>query len=125
MRRRFLDKAHGLNSAIVARKASPHVVEQPSIDFIDDLKLSRQKHLEPRYGPLLQRFGQQGVVGVRQHALRNVPSAVPVQSSLIEKNSHELRNGDRRVRVVELDGHLFWKNFPIRILISKSANQVG
>ena len=51
---------------------------------------------------MFERFGQQGMVRVREGVLRHLPRRVPVQQVLVDEEPHQLRHGDRRVRVVEL-----------------------
>ena len=46
------------------------------------------------------------MIGVRQGRLGNFPGGVPGQLMLIEQAPHEFGNGQRRMRIVELDGDL-------------------
>ena len=62
----FLDQAHALHAALVARESGPNRIQQAAVDLVDDLQMTRQQHLEPRDRPFLQRFGQQRVIRVTQ-----------------------------------------------------------
>jgi hypothetical protein len=98
----LVDQRHPFHPLIVVRIASPDLVEEPAIDFEDDLEMPWQKRAEKRQGPLFERFGQQGMVRVRERVLRYPPRRVPVHQVLVDEEPHQLRHGDRRVRVVEL-----------------------
>ena len=92
--------------AVVAGIAAAHVVEEAAIDLVDDLQVPRDQQLEELDRPLLQRLGQQRVIGVGQRAHGEVPGLVPAELRLIEQNAHQLGDGQRRMRVVQLDGDL-------------------
>ena len=64
--------------------------------------------LEHRERPLLERFGEERVVRVRARRLRDPPGVVPLHEVLVDEQPHQLRDGNRRVGVVELSG-------PVRI----------
>ena len=57
-------------SSLVAGEAGPNLIEQTPVNLKDDLQVTRQHHFKPRDRPFLERFGQQGVVRVRQRPLR-------------------------------------------------------
>ena len=57
--------------------------------------------------PLLQRLGQQRVIRVGEGRARHRPRFVPAERVLIDEQPHQLRDGDRRMRVVELHGPFF------------------
>ena len=83
------------------------------------------KMFHPLDRPALQRLGKQSMVGVGERPLRDVPRLVPTQMRFVEQNAHELRHGEARMRVVELDGGLLGQHPPIGIRLAKSANRVG
>jgi hypothetical protein len=64
----LLDQADALNRPGRRGSAAADVVEEAAVDLVDDLQLARQQHLEPGERPLLQRLGQQRVVGVGERA---------------------------------------------------------
>ena len=78
-----------------------------------------------RERPLLQRLGQQRVVGVGQRPLREVPRLVPAELRLVEQDPHQLGDGQRRVRVVELDGDLVGQRAPVGVASAEAAHEVG
>ncbi len=66
--------------------------------------MTRHDHLEPGNRPFLQCFGQQRVVCVREGPLRNIPCLVPSEVLLVQQDTHQLRDGERRMRIIQLDG---------------------
>ena len=98
----LVDQRHPRHPLVVVRIANPDLVEEPAIDFEDDLEMPRQKRAEQRQRPLFERFGQQRVVRVRERLPRHVPRRVPVHQVLVDEEPHQLGHRDRRVRVVEL-----------------------
>ena len=115
----LLDQAHARDAALVAGEAGPDVIEQAAVDLVDDLEVARQQHLEPRERPLLQRLGQQRVVGVGERPLREVPGLVPAELRLVEQDPHQLGHGQGRVRVVELDRGLLGQRAPVGVVRRK------
>ncbi len=100
----LLDDGHAREAGRVAGPPRAHFAEEPVVDLEDDHQVPRQHAPQHGHGPLLERLGHQRVVRVRDRPLRDVPGGVPVESLLVDQHSHQLRDGDGRVRVVELDG---------------------
>ena len=123
--RPLLDQARAHHPALIPGKAAPDVIEQPAVDLEDDLQVARQQHLEPREGPLLERLGQQRVVRVGERSPGEVPGLIPSEVRLVEQDPHQLGDGQRRVRVVELDGDLLGKRAPVGVGAPESSDQVG
>ena len=84
---------------IVARKnhASTH-------DIIDYLQVPRKQVLHQRDGPLLESFWKDGMVGKEECVGDDIPGLVPRNLFLINENTHEFRNSESRVGIVELNG---------------------
>ena len=66
--------------------------------------MPRQQVLHERDRPLLQRLGEDSVVGVEERVGGNLPGGVPGHVLLVDEDAHELDNGESRVSVVELNG---------------------
>jgi len=79
------------------------------VDFINDVEQARQQATEHGDGPHLERFRQQRVIRVRHRVARNVPGLVPIETVLVQQQSHELGDRDRRVRIIELEAVLLGK----------------
>ena len=43
----FLDKAYALNPSFISGKAFSDLIDQPAVDFVDDLQMTRQHLLKP------------------------------------------------------------------------------
>jgi hypothetical protein len=98
------DDRHPAEPVAVAGEPGAHLVEEPVIDFVDDLKVAGQRLGEHLQRPGLQRLRQQGVVGVAEGRDRDFPGFVPVQLALVGEQPHQLGDRDRRMGVVELQG---------------------
>ena len=125
LRRAFLDQADARDAALVAGEAVADRIEQAAVDLVDDLQVPRQQHLEPGDRPFLQGLGQQRVVGVGQRPLREVPGLVPAELRFVEQDAHQLGDGHRRVRVVELDGDLLGQRAPVGVAAAEAPHEVG
>ncbi len=68
--------------------------------------MTRQHPLKQIDRPGFQRFRQQGMVGVGENFGTDAPGFFPIQTFLINQFAHQLRNRDRRMRVVQLDRNL-------------------
>src|SRR5262249_10848935 len=80
----FLDQADAGYAGLVARETSPDVVQQPPVDLVDNLQVTRQEHLEPDDRPFLERLGQKGMVRVCKSLLSDIPGLVPAELCLVE-----------------------------------------
>ena len=105
---RFLNDGElALNLIRVAMRIHRINVEHESpVDVVDDLNMSRKEVAEHLDGPLLHSFRKNGVVGVRDALGGDVPRLIVVQSLHINQESHELRNGDGGVSIVQLEAVL-------------------
>ncbi len=102
----FDDGELGLDG-IVARPLGLHqLVQEAGVDLVNHLQMARQYFLEQADRPLLQRFRQQSVVGIRENLIADSPSGIPVQIFLVNQHPHQFRDGDSRVSIVELNGNL-------------------
>ena len=109
---------------LVSGEAGPHLVEQAPVDLQDDLEMPRQQQLEPRQWPLLQRLGQERVIRVGEGPSGEIPGLVPAEVRLVEQDSQELGDGERRVGVVELDRDLPGKLVPVRIRAAEPPHEI-
>jgi len=76
------------------------------IDDVYDFQVTWQHPLQQMDGPSLERFGQDSVVCVGTGLLDNVPRPVPGHLFDVDKEPHELGDGQGRVGVVQLDRDL-------------------
>jgi len=66
--------------------------------------MPRQRFLEQRQRPGLERLRQQRVIRVAESLHRDGPGRVPIQATLVDEEPHQLGNADRRVGIIELHG---------------------
>ncbi len=77
-----------------------------SVDFIDDLKVSRKDMLQHARGPALQCLREKGVVGVSEGLGADVPGLIPAQLLQVHEDAHEFGDRHGRVSIVKLDSSL-------------------
>ncbi len=111
------DDAHTAHPRVVVGKASAHIIQKPAINLKDDLEMPRQQTREHVQWPTLQCLGQKRVVGVSKGGLRHPPRILPSHLVLIHQQTHQLRNANRRMRIVQLHSPFLvelCKRFPQR-----------
>ncbi len=92
---------------VVARPLGLHqLAQETGVDFVNDFQMARQHLLEQADRPLLQRFRQQGVVGVGEHLVADGPGRFPGQPLFVHQHPHQFGDGDGGVGIVELNGDL-------------------
>ena len=121
----FFHEADALHTPLVAWEAKPNFIEQPTVDLVNDLQVTRKQSFKPRHRPFLQSLGQQGVIGVSKRLLRQVPGLIPSHVHVVQQDSHQFRDRHGRMRVIELNRGFLWKFFPIRVVALETAHQVG
>ncbi len=92
---------------MITRPASLYFTQEAGIDLENDLKKTRKELAEKTYRPFLQSLRKQGMVGVRHGRTGNLPRLVPRHVVFIHQDPHQLRNGDGRMRVIQLENVLF------------------
>src|SRR6266511_1702770 len=85
------------------------------IDAADDLEVPRENAPKQIEWPGFDRFRQKGMVGVGEGADRDTPRLVPRQAVKVDKDPHEFRNCDARMRVIELDRASKWQEVQVSI----------
>src|SRR5438045_6079641 len=96
----FIDERQAREPPLVSRKFFPHVDKETAVYFVNNLEVARKEGSEEIDAPFLQRLGQESVIGVGKGGAGYIPSCVPFELILIHQQSHQLRDGNRRVRVV-------------------------
>ncbi len=102
----LLNQRHASHLVVVAGEASLDVLQVSEVYLVDDLQVTGQESAQAAHGPSLQGLLHERVVGVGARAHRDVPRLLPGQALVVDQDTHELRDGERRMRVVELNGHL-------------------
>jgi len=75
------------------------------IYLVNDLHVPRQYAAHQRHRPPFQCFGQYGVVSVSAGLDGDLPSGLPRQTFDVHEDSHQLRDGECRVGIVQLQSH--------------------
>ena len=119
--RRLLDQAHALRRGLVAGIARLHVVEEAAVDLVDDLQMARQQQLEQPTGHFSSASGSSvWLVYASVRTVRSQASSQPRPASSSE-DAHQFGDGQRRVRVVELDGDLVGQRVPVGVAAAEAA----
>ena len=100
--RSLLDKRHRAELVHVAGEAQLDALEESGVDLEDDLQVVGEDLLHEFHGPALEGLGEQRVVGVAAGLHHDLPCLVPGNVRLVDQMPHELRYGERGVRVVQL-----------------------
>jgi len=74
--------------------------------------MTRDDALQQPARPALERLGHQRVVGVGEALVRQRERAVEWQAVVVHQQPDELGDGERRVRVVQMDRHLVGQRVP-------------
>ena len=120
----LLDQRHRRQPAGVVAAARTELIEVLGVEEVDDLHVPRQQAFHERHRPPFERLGQQRVVRVAEHRLRNVPREVPRHRVLVDEQPHQLRNRDRRMRVVELDRDVIGQRRQVAVLLKVPPQEV-
>ena len=120
----FFDKAYSLNSPLVAWEALPDRNQQAAIYLVDDIEMTRHHRLKPVDWPLLQSFGEQRVIRIGESSLCDIPRLVPAQMLLINQNSHQFRNRQSWVRVIQLNRDLLWQPVPVGVPEAEASHDI-
>lgn len=112
----FLDERHPGEARRIAGPLESDLREESGIDFVDYLEMPRKELFEEADRPLFERFRHERVVRVGERAGRNVPRLVPFEVLFVEKNPHEFRNRNRRMRIVQLNRDAFREEFPVAVV---------
>jgi len=100
----LVDQRHARRTVAVVRVTDAHLVEEAAVDLENDFEVTRQHRREQRHRPSLERLGQQRVVGIAEGVGRDVPRGIPVEQILVDEQSHQLRDRQSGMSVVELRG---------------------
>ena len=120
----LVDERHSLQALDVAGIHRGNLLEETPVDFVDDLQVAREDALHHRDGPLFERLGEDGVVGVADGARREIPRLVPLHALLIDEDAHELGDDERGVGFVEMDEHLVRERLPAGVRLLVAAEDV-
>ena len=124
-RRPFLDERHSPRALAVARPHGGHVLEEPAIDFENDLQVPRHDTLQQRDWPLFERLRQQRVVGICHARLGDPPGRVPCQVALVDEKTHQFSHGEGGMGIVQMNGDLRREGIEGRVVPFVLADDVA
>ena len=94
------EDSHLLHPAHIPVGGFHQLVLIPAGDLQNDLPDTGQQFFYQVLGPPLQRFGQNGVVGIAHGIGDNMPRLVPVVALLIQQDTHQLCHCHRGMGVI-------------------------
>mmetsp|Transcript_15868 Transcript_15868/g.40296 ORF Transcript_15868/g.40296 Transcript_15868/m.40296 type:complete len:476 (+) Transcript_15868:1271-2698(+) len=112
----LLYDGHAILASLVVAKLGAQLLQEAPVDVVDDLHVPRQQLLQQLHRPLLERLGEHRVVREREHLRRRLPRRRPAPLVHIHEKTHELRDANRRMRVVQLQRHLVREIFERAVL---------
>lgn len=100
---RLINDGHAGYFSVIAGEVLTHGFQEAAVDFIDDFNVAGKQGSEQGQGPALQRFRQEGVIGVIESPGSNIPRLFPAEFVFIHQQAHEFRYANGRVCVIELN----------------------
>ena len=120
----LVNQRNGREQSGIAESALARGVEMGRVDQVDDLHVARQQPLHQRHRPALQRLGQERMVGVGEDLLGDLPRLLPVDAVEVDENAHQLGDGDRRMRVVELNRGVVGQGADVAELFDVATDEI-
>ena len=102
----------GLLAVVPAGDGLVKALAPAAVDLLDDLELAGEERAHERHRPLLQRFRHDGVVRVGDRAAGDVPRFLPREPFAVHEKPHQLRNAERGMGVVRVDGNALGQLVP-------------
>ena len=93
----------------------------PTVNLLQNHIDSGQQRPHHGFGPALQRFAHDGMVGIGHGALHDAGGFIPAQAFLIHQQTHQLGNRQARMGVVDVNGHFIGQQSEI---IAKAALEI-
>ena len=102
-----INNGHFLDLLIVARIFCLDLKDKSAVDLLNNLIYTGKQSGEQLDRPFFQRFGHNGMIGVRNTFCCNLPCLVPSKTFLIHKDTHQLCNSYCRMSIVHLEYNFF------------------
>ena len=103
---------------------APRRPSRCGVDGVNDLQVARQHPLQQPHRPGLERLWHHRVVGVGERRGRDIPCLSPGNFVNVDEKAHQLGDGDRGMRVVELNCGIIRQRAHIAMLMEVPAQQV-
>ena len=122
--RSFFDDARTTKERKVFAALLAEIADEFPVDFVNDLHVAREHLFEQIDRPFLERIHEHGVVGETENLRSDFPSLRVRKPMLIDEQAQQLRDGERRMRVVQLHRDLV-RELVKRVMIHQvAANNV-
>ena len=95
-----IDNGHLADLLLISRIAGLDLIYKAAVDLLHDLIDTGEQPGEQVNGPLLQSLGHNGMIGVGTGLCGNIPCFLPGQSLFIQKDTHQLRDRNRRMGII-------------------------
>ncbi len=124
LRLRFLDDRDRRQQVAPVGDFLLHHLEELHVDLVDDLEVPREQILHQGHRPLLQGLRKDGMIRVSKGVGHNAPRLGPFQTFDVDQNSLQFHDCQRRMRIVQLDGHHVRKLRPRLLGLLKPADDI-
>ncbi|MNC24991.1 hypothetical protein D3C75_730640 [compost metagenome] len=100
-----MNNGHLVNPVLIARIFAHQLAAEAGVDLLNNEEDARQQLPHHANRPFLQRFAENGVVGVGDHPGGHAPGLIPAESVHIHQYPHQLRNDQCGMRIVDMQSH--------------------
>ena len=100
------------------------LLKKSIIDLIDQFHVSWKQIVEQFNRPTLESFRQNRMICISKGLTAYLPSFIPFQLLLVNQESHQFRDCNRRMRIVKLNCHIIWEGPPRLIAVLKANNHI-
>ena len=101
---RFIDNRRPPQQTGIVRILLLQRFQEVVVNLKNDLQMARQNFAQHIHRPGLQRFAHQSVVGIRENLTAHFKRIIPTELVLINQQTHQLRDRQHRMGVVEVNG---------------------
>ena len=99
-------------------------LDKRPVNSLNNLQVARQHGSKHIQRPALERFGQQGVVGVGNTALRNLEGFLVLHAVQVYQQSDQFRNRDGGMSIVQLDCSVIRKRSEVIVSTKVTAQKI-
>ena len=98
---------HAGDASFVARIFGTDLFHKAAVDLVHDLVHARKQPLEQLDRPFFQRLGHDRMVRIGTGFGHDLPGLVPLQFLFIQKQTHQLGHGQRRMCIIHMEDCFF------------------
>ena len=105
----IVNDAHTVNIVLVVMIRFAQQLAEAAVDLLHDHIDTRKQVAEDVLVPLFERLGHDGMVGIGEGIRHDPPCLIPPVAAVVKQHAHQFGDGERGMRVVDLDSILFAK----------------